>query len=114
MASNLGATPIQTEFRAQGTRQIWVSCFSSQDGVRSFLTRSIVCALHPVLHQLPACPCHPALPHGSGPDGDLDYGVLRLDCRYLRSRWRSGTDLVQVGLLCLRRVRLLLHLVSLA
>lgn len=24
MASDLGATPIQTEFRAQGTRQIWV------------------------------------------------------------------------------------------
>lgn len=24
MASDLGATPIQTEFRASGTRQIWV------------------------------------------------------------------------------------------
>lgn len=24
MASDLGATPIQTEFRAQGSRQIWV------------------------------------------------------------------------------------------
>lgn len=24
MASNLGATPIETEFRAIGTRQIWV------------------------------------------------------------------------------------------
>ena len=29
MASDLGSTPIQTEFRDQGTRQIWVSDFAS-------------------------------------------------------------------------------------
>lgn len=54
MASDLGATPIQVEFRGQGTRQIWVSYLIAHCNVDEILTLPLtVCAVHPVVHHLP-------------------------------------------------------------
>ena len=111
MASNLGATPIQTEFRAQGTRQIWVSRYDIEN--QHLLMPLVVCALHTVLHQLPTASHRPPLCHRPGFDGDPDYCVLRLGRRGLRLGRRSGPEFLQMGLLCVWSLCILLHLVSL-
>ena len=55
MASDLGATPVVTEFRGQHeTRQIWVRTIVGLSlSVHLLIQFHTVCPVHPVVHHLP-------------------------------------------------------------
>ena len=111
MASDLGSTPIRVEFRGEGTRQIWVrvaTVYAWWDVLNSHL----VCTVHPVVYHLPATSPRAVARHGSLAIRHHDHSLYGCLPRHLRTGWCSRAQRLQVGLLCLRLLCVVLHLVS--